>query len=194
MKRYLVLLLTMMMACACFAGCAQAERMPASYVYALTEDGDYVENLIFNEEVVISGENSQIAFVNCEFNKDLVLTSNEGTRVMLFGCDVNAACVLRSGVKEADINYSNPKILTDSTVNAVIEDCVGTLVVLGDFEVTLNGKTYSMADAEYFSDAAAPEAGMIPYEGQEASYFAIGQWYENGELQKLIFAEYDPEM
>lgn len=194
MKRYFALLLTVLLACACVAGCAQAERMPASYVYALTEDGDYVENLIFNEEVVISGENSQIAFINCEFNKDIVVTSNEGTRVMLFGCDVNAACVLRGGVKEADINYSNPKILTDGPVSVVIEDCVGTVVALGDFEVTLNGETYSMADSEYFSDATAPEAGMVPYEGQEASYYGIGQWYENGEKQTLAFAEYDPEM
>ncbi len=125
---------------------AQPERTPASYIYALEDGGEaYVENLIFNEKVIVSGENAQIIFVNCECNADLVLTAEQGTRVLLLGCDVN-------------------------------------------------GQTYSMADCEFFSDLTAPESGLVAYEGQEASYYCIARWQENGQPMQMVICELDPSM
>jgi len=60
------------------------------HIYGLEDGGEaYVDHLIFNEKVIVSGENAQIIFVNCECNADLVLTAEQGTRVLLLGCDVN---------------------------------------------------------------------------------------------------------
>ncbi len=51
-----------------------------------------------------------------------------------------------------------------------------------------------MADSELFYDISNAEAGFVPYEGQEASYYAIAQWWENGEKIIMTECEYDPNM
>ena len=195
MKRYAVLLAVLLL-CLCAAVCAQAEeRTVASYMYTLAQDdGVYLENLIFNEDVIVEGDNAQIIFSNCEFNGDVILTADEGTKVLLLGCDVNGACVMRNQVREADVNYNNPKFLTDGPVNAVCEDCVGSVVAMGDFEFMLDGETYSMADAEFFYDESNPEAGFVPYDGQEGSYCIVAQWYENDEKNVMVVCDFDPQM
>lgn len=195
MKTRFALLLCLLLACVSLAAFAEDNgRTVASYQYALTEEGAYVENLIFNEDVIISGDNTQILFVNCEFNGDVILTANEGTRVLLMGCDVNGACILRNDVKEGSMDYPLPKFLVDTPITSICEDCVGAVIALGDFEIVFNGETYTQATSELFSDARAPEAGFVPYEGQDASYFYVGQWYENDQKVLFLFAEYDPAM
>jgi len=164
---------------------AAPERTVAAYEYHVTEEGAYVENLIFNADVIISGENTQILFSNCEFNGDVILTSEQGTRVLLFGCDVNGVCIAANEVTGADINYSNPKFMTDSPVKVVSETGVVSVIAIGDFAFELNGETYSMASAALFSDAS----GFVPYEGQEADYCIVGQYYENGERTVLFLNE-----
>lgn len=197
MKKWISLLLGLILACSCMAGYAeesQPARTAASYLYALEEGGSkYVENLIFNEDVIISGENAEIIFFNCEFNADLILTSELATRVLLLGCDVNGTCVYQNNVTEATLEYSFPKFLTDAPINAVCEGCSGTLIAMGDFEVTLNGQPYAMANSEYFNDLTAPESGMVAYSGQEASYYCIALWQENGQPMQTIICELDSE-
>ena len=180
----LLLCLTMLFCCAA-AEDAAPERTVASYEYAVTEEGAYVENLIFNADVIISGDASQIIFSNCEFNGDIILTSALGTKVMLFGCDVNGTCIAANEVTDADLSYSNPKFLTDAPINVVSESGIVSVVAVGDFEFSLNGETYSMASVEFFSDAS----GIVPYEGQEADYCIVGQYYENGEKTTIVLAE-----
>ncbi len=51
-----------------------------------------------------------------------------------------------------------------------------------------------MADSELFYDISNAEAGFVPYEGQEASYYAVAQWWENGEKTIMTECEYDPNM
>jgi len=183
----------LMMLCPVLTGHAEAERTVASYTYALTDGSEeYVENLIFNEDVIISGENAKIIFSNCEFNGDITLTADEGTRVLLLGCDVNGTCFIRSNVREADMEYSNPKFLTDTPISVVCEECVGSVVGIGDIEVQFNGETYSMADGQLFSSGDAPDAGYVPYTGQEASYVIVGQWYQNDKKVVMVFCEFDP--
>ena len=123
MKKYVALLLMLLMVCQGVSAFAEAaERTVASYEYALSEEGAYMENLIFNADVVISGDNSQIVFSNCEFGGDIVLTANEGTRVMLLGCEVNGTCVVRNEVHEASMEYSHPKFLTASPISVICEE------------------------------------------------------------------------
>jgi len=195
MKKWVALMMGLLLVCLCAAGYAeQVERIPASYLYELTADGAYVENLIFNGDVVISGNDSQIIFSNCEFNGDIILTADEGTKVMLFGCDVNGVCVISNSVVNASIEYSNPKFLTDAPVTVVCEGCVGSVVALGDFEVVFDGTSYTMADSEMFAFMDGEEYVMVPYEGQEASYYVVGRWYENDQQQTLVMCEFDPTM
>jgi len=198
MKKWGILLAAILILGLCTAG--YAEELPpklsvAPYTYALPEgESLYFENLIFPEDVIISGDNAQIIFSNCWFAGNIILTSECGTRVMLFGCRVNGVCEATNNVKEATIDYNNPKFLTDAPVDFICRDCAGTVVALGDFEIFFNGERYTMADAQLFSDPTSENAGFVPYEGQEASYFIIGQWIENGEEVRLFLAELDPAM
>lgn len=189
MKKIFVLLLCLMI---CLCGAVHAEEAPertvAPYEYALGAEPAYYENLIFNADVVISGENAQIIFSNCEFNGDIILTSEEGTRVLLLGCEVKGTCIMDNAVN-AGMDYNNPKFLTDAPITAVCENGMGSVVAIGDFEFTFNGETCSMAVADLFSDANAPEAGLVAYEGQEAVYCIAAQLYENGEKTMVVINE-----
>lgn len=193
MKKLISLLLALMMlfTCAAYADDAPSERTVAPYDFTLAADEQlYYENLIFNSDVIINGDNAQIIFVNCEFNGDVILTAEVATRVLLLGCEVNGRCVMQNGVQEATLmEYIFPKILTDTPVEFVCEDCVGTALAMGDFEIVFNGQTYSMADSEMFSDANNLDAGLVPYEGQEAAYFIISQWWEDGKQNVLKLCE-----
>ena len=152
-----------------------------------------VENKIFTENVVISGDHAQIIFANCTFLGDVVNTANVGTRVLLLESKVHGNCVFDNDVKEATLETSLPKFLTDAPVNVIAEDCVGTTIAMGDFLIAVNGKGIQIKDAEFFSDATKPEQGFVEYKGQDASYLAVTQWWENGEKVFMTIAEYDPE-
>jgi len=195
-KKLLALVLALMLlACVpAFAeGEASAERTVAPYSYELTEENaPYLENLIFNEDVIISGDNAQIFFVNCEFNGDVILTAETATRVVLLGCEFNGQCVFENGVQDADlIEYSFPKIVTDTPVDVVCEDGIGTFVIAGDFEVTFNGETYSMADSDFFSGPVNEDGtpSLIPYEGQPADYFIVVRVMTAGEPSVTLLCE-----
>ena len=195
MKKCFALLMGVLLMFACACGHAEMpERTVASYVYELADGGEaYAENLIFHENVIVSGENAQMVFVNCEFNADIILTAQEATRVLLLGCDVNGTCIYQNNVTEATLEYVFPKFLTDKPLSAVCEGCSGTLIAMGDFEVTLNGQTYSMADCELFGDMTVAEPVYVPYDGQEASYYCIAHWQENGQPMQTIICELDSE-
>ena len=194
MKKLFTLALTLLLALSCLAGYAEETRTVASYTYDLTEDGAYIENLIFNADVIISGDNSVIYFVNCEFNGDIILTADEGTKVFLLGCDTSGTCILRNSVREASLEYANPKFLVDAPVTVVCEDCVGSVIALGDFEISFSGETHSMASAQFFGDLSGEAYTLVPYEGQEATYYWVAQWYENDQQTVMSACEFDPEM
>ena len=192
MKNTIALLLVLLLACIGVSGYAEeAERTVASYEYALTEDGAYYENLIFGADVIVTGDNSQIVFSNCEFNGNIVLASGEGTRVMLLGCDVNGACYIENDVTGVGLEYNNPKFLTTSSICVETGEGVGSVVALGDYEVMFNGEPYTMASSQFFIDA---NYEFVPYEGQEASYFVAAQYYEGDEKVVMVACEFDPTM
>ena len=153
------------------------------------EEERIVENLVFDEDVTISGDFGIIVFENCEFNGDILNAAEQFTRVILpDGTTVNGNCVFKNTTKEATMDSPMPKFVSPNTLNIVCEDCIGSCVLDGTEEnIRFNGETYSMADVEFFYDANTKE--LIPYKGQEASALFVGQWWENGEKILLMFCE-----
>lgn len=192
MKKIIAILISVLMLLSVAAFAEDSGRTPAEYAFELSGEDKYIENLIFNENVVISGDGSaNIYFINCQFNADIINTSDAPIRVFLLGSEVNGSCIFRNTVTETTIDAPFPKLLTDSPVNAVTEDCFGIVIPLGDFAITLNGESYDLASASLFVD---PEAGFVPIDGQEVNIYWVASWTENGEAQIMHAAEFDPTM
>lgn len=192
MKKIIAILISVLMLLCVAAFAEDSGRIPAEYTFELSGEDQYIENLIFNENVVISGDGSaHIYFINCQFNADIINTSDAPIRVFLLGSEVNGSCIFRNTVTEATIDAPFPKFMTDSPINAVTEDCFGIVIPLGDFAITLNGESYDLASASEFLD---PEAGFVPFDGQEANIYWVASWIENGEVQLMHTAEFDPTM
>ena len=153
------------------------------------EEERTVENLIFDEDVTISGDFGTIIFENCEFNGDIINTADQFTRVVLpEGTTVKGNCVFKNTTKEASMDYPMPKFMSPNTLSVVCEDCIGSCILENpENDITFNEKTYSMADVEFFYDADTNE--LVPYEEQEASVIFVGQWWENGEKILQMFCE-----
>ena len=208
MKKILALTLSSIMLMSLF-GCSggedtqsQADNNPSSqqeengrskateFTFELAaEEERIVENLVFDEDVTVSGDFGTIVFENCEFYGNIINTAEQFTRVILSGeTTVNGNCVFKNTTKEATMDSPIPKFITTKTVNVVCEDCIGSCVLDGtEDNIVFNGETYAIDDVEFFLD---PDTnGLVPYEGQEASVIFVGQWWENGEVQKIIFCE-----
>jgi len=170
-----------------------AERVAAPYNYVISGTDNYVENLIFNGDVIISGDDAQIIFANCQFNGDVINTAENFTRVFIMpDCEVNGRLVLRNSTQEANVDKALPKFLLCTPAEVVAEDCHGAALAIGGFDITFNGETYTMADSQLYFDGNNPDAGMVPYEGQEANIFLVGRWWENGEEVIWLYSENDP--
>lgn len=115
MKKFLVLLLmtamTLSLAACSGSGSADGETAQGEteeteqsaeketaqeYNYELSEgDALEVENLIFEEDVTVSGNNAQITFTGCEFKGNIINTADEGTRVIMNGSSIDGRCVYK---------------------------------------------------------------------------------------------------
>ena len=160
------------------------------FTYELDAEEDRtVENLIFDEDVTISGDFGTIVFENCEFNGDIINAAEQFTKVILpDGTTVNGNCVFKNTTKEATMDTPMPKFVSPNTLNIVCEDCIGSCILDGiENNIIFNGETYSMADVESYYVADTNE--LVPYEGQEASVLFVGQWWENGEKILQMFCE-----
>ena len=208
MKKFLALTLASIMLLSLF-GCSggedaqsQADNNPSSqqeengrskateFTFELAaEEERVVENLIFDEDVTVSGDFGIIVFENCEFNGDIISTAEQFTRVILSGgTTVNGNCVFENTIKEASMDYPMPKFISSNALSIVCEDCIGSFILDGTEEnITFNGETYSMADVELYYDANTNE--LVPYEEQEVSTIFVGQWWENGEKVLQLFCE-----
>ena len=186
MKKFMILLSLMLIGCLVLPAAAETQTYPFEL-----NGGDFatVQGLTFNGDVIVSGDNAVLALNECVINGDIILTANEGTRVMLTGCTVVGSCVQRNDIKEATIDYSLPKFLTDAPIELELEDCVGAVVTMGNVSVVVNDQVYSMKDAQYFLNSPDPHTGLVPYEGQEADYLIVAHWYENGEEVLMLLTE-----
>lgn len=171
-----------------------AQEVATEYSFSLTEgEAQNVENLIFEKDVTVSGDNAQITFTNCTFQGNIINTANEGTLILLPGSTLEGKCVFQNETKEATMDWSFPKILAYAPVEVSCEDCIGSVILMGDFETVFNGQTYTMEDSELFYDLSDENASFVPYEGQQASYYCVCQWWENGEQIVMVECEYDPD-
>lgn len=192
MKKIIAILLSALMLLPFAALAEESGRTPAEYTFELSGEDKYIENLIFNENVVISGDGSaHIFFVNCQFNGDIINTCDASTRVFLLSSEVNGNCIFRNTVTETTLEASFPKYMTDAPINALTENCFGIVIALGDFPITLDGESYDLASAPVFMD---PEAGFVPFDGQNANLYWAASWTENGETQIMHAAEFDSTM
>jgi len=197
MKRMVFCLTLVMSKLVCAYAVCEAEKTEATqFHFELAQDESlYIENQIFTEPVTVSGDFGQIIFANCEFHADLINVADFYTRVMLMpDTVVHGSLVLKNNVKEGTMETPIPKFITFVDAPVVCEDCIGSVVVLGDFEIKWNDETYALQDSTLFFDCTKPENGMVPYEGQEANCYVVAQWWENGEKTMLIECEYDSEM
>lgn len=202
MKKVLSLIIASVMLMSLFGCSAGEENNPAGqqeengrtkateFTFELAaEEERIVENLVFDEDVTISGDFGIIVFENCEFKGDIIHAAEQFTRVVLpDGTDVNGSCVFKNTTKEADMDYPVPKFISSGELNIVCEDCIGSCILDGTGNsVVFNGETYSMDDVEFFYDAGTNN--LLPYDGQEASVIFVGQWWENGEKIMQVFCE-----
>lgn len=160
------------------------------FVFELAEDETRtVENLVFDEDVTVSGDFGMIIFENCEFNGDIINTAEQFTRVILSGeTTVKGNCVFKNTTKEANMDYPVPKFVSADTLNIVAEDCIGAFVMDGtEASVVFNGETYSMTNVESYYDAEAN--ALVPYNGQEVTSLFVGQWWESGKKVLQLFCE-----
>ena len=194
MKKLTALALILMLLLSCAFAEEAAVREPAPYNYAISGEDNYVENLIFNGDVIISGDYAQIIFANCQFNGDIINTADNYTRVFIMpDCEINGSLILRNSTQEATIDSPIPKFVLFAPAPVVTEDCIGAVLALGSFDINFNGVDYTMSQAEYYADPSSPN-GVVPYEGQEADVFLVGRWWENGEEVIFTYCEDDPTM
>lgn len=192
-KRIALILAAVMMLALCAAASAEdGGRTIAPYTFELVEGEDqYYENLIFPGDVIISGINAGIFFINCVFEGNVINTGDAGNKVFLLASEMKGQCVFVNSVQETTVDAPFPKFIVDMPVDAVAEDCFGCVIAIPDVPLTFNGEVYTLADAQVFYDAANPEAGFVPYEGQEANVLTVCQWWENGEKTMMIECEFD---
>jgi len=148
-----------------------------------------IENLVFEEDVTVSGDFGTIIFDDCEFNGDIINTADQFTRVIISdNTTVKGNCVFKNTIKEATMDSPIPKFICGKSLNLVCEDCIGSCVLLNiEDSITFNGETYSITDAEQIYDAETNS--FSHYEGQGATSLFVGQWWESGELKSVIFCE-----
>lgn len=121
-----------------------------------------VADTIFSQDVTINGNNGRITFANCEFQENIITTATEGTQIILEQSALDGQCMFQNDVKEATVEWSFPKFLVDSSVDVVSEDCIGSVIALGDFPVSFNGQEFTMQDSAWFYDLSDLEAGLVP--------------------------------
>lgn len=160
------------------SGRAEADQ----YEFTASADEETeVRDLIFDGDVTVTGEGEAVYFRNCEFRGNVINEAATRTVVWIMpDCefDEGAHCIIRSGVREADIDYSIPKIATCVPVEAECED-LGGIIAGGLFDIVMNGRTFSAADAEYYQTG---DGDIVLYEeGMEASAHVVIHWWENGE-------------
>lgn len=190
MKRLICFVLALML----LAVPALAQEASAGCTITLLEGKEAsVTGLVFQEDVIISGNNARVIFTDCTFLGDVILTAEEGTMVFLMGCSLMGKCIQRNGVQEANMDYPLPKFATDAPIEVVMEDCLGGMLAFGDFPVVVNGQVYTMAQSQQFVLSSGTGVEIVPYEGQPADYFIVCRWWENGSEVVTVLAEAETE-
>jgi len=161
-----------------------------THEFALSEgQNESIYGRIFENDVIISGDNATISFENCHFKGNIINNGSVGTIVILTGdTKVDGKCIIQNDQQEATLETRLPKFISDTFINVECgENCYGSAIGIGDIKIVFNDKTYDMGDSEYAYYYETDE--LVPYNGHEASVFSIAQWWENGEKIFMILCE-----
>ena len=141
----------------------------------------FINNQIFSEEVTVSGEGQNVNFINCEFRANIVSTCAATTQVVISpDCQFaeGAHCILRSGVREADMAYPLPKFTLGLPVEVECPD-IGGVIAMDVFDIVFNGQTYAIGDAMHVETA---DGQILENDGSiQCQIHVVGHWWENGE-------------
>ena len=155
----------------------------AAIEYDITGKSDFsIADTTFDKDVVITGENGAVSFINCVFNGNIINKGGEGARVMIDeNCKFaeNSECVIESSLKEATMETDLPKFLVFCKAPSVSCKNSGAIVTFAENEIEFNGVKYAIENAELFNIDATDE--IVPYTGQEANFHNVAKWTENGE-------------
>jgi len=175
---------------------SEAEERVPTFVLSDGEE-KVVDGETFDDVVIISGDNAQIAFLNCTFHADIVNTAERATKVLILdGCklDEGVQCIIEHEEKEGTKDTPLPKFCSMQSIDVVCDNCSGTAVTIFSDEpipLTYNGQTYTVSDIEYFAEV--DDNGIVtltPYEGQEVVDLAVSQWWESGTNVHVCVGEY----
>lgn len=162
--------------------------------YDITGKSDFsIADTTFDGDVVITGEDGSVTFVNCVFNGNIINKGGEGARAILSeDCKFaeDSECVIESSLKEATLETDLPKFLIFCEAPSVSCKNCGSVLTLSENEIEFNGEKYPIENAEFFNNDATGE--IVPFSGQEANMHNVAKWTENGEeinLHLAIFAE-----
>lgn len=162
-------------------------RVPAEQYSFEADPGNdtYITDLIFDGPVTVTGAGMPVWFFNCEFMNDVVNLAPSATVVWISDdCEFapGAHCAIRSGVREADVDYSIPKFGLMQPVEVECGD-LGGVIAAGTFDIVLDGKTYAADDVMY---CQTEDGAIVPYEaGMEITGHVAMHWWENGE--EIVF-------
>jgi len=188
MKRITALLLALLMLAVPCAMAENEEEIPErtvadTFEFEVSEEGTFVENLIFDKDITVTGEKGRVMFANCVFNAGIVNECGEGAKVIILpGCEFgkDAKCVINSSLEDATLETDLPKfMLLCDEVPALECENAGAFVAFADKEMNVNGVKYTIDDALFFLNDATGDFGE--YTKQEADMQNIAMWTENGE-------------
>lgn len=156
------------------------------YEYTASEEEElHIYDRIFLGDVLVHGVGQPVFFHNCEFCADLICDSPSGTYVWVMAdCTFGegARCILKSGVREADMEYAIPKFALCVPAEVECEDLGGVLAA-GVFDQVFNGTVYQCNEVEYYQNESGE---IVPYEdGMEIHGYVVMHWWENGE--EIVF-------
>lgn len=152
------------------------------YSYDISGEEVIVENLVFNEDVTVTGENGRLSFINCEFNGDIINKGGEGARIALLqDCEIadGSECILDSSLEEATMDTDLPKFMIFCAMPNVSCENMGAVVSFAEQAIKLNGEEFPIDEAEFFMDDSTGE--FDSYSGQEANMHNVAKWVEGGE-------------
>lgn len=153
-----------------------------------------VENLVFDEDVTVTGENGKITFLNCAFNGNIINKGGEGARVCLWqDCTFadSSECILDPALEEATMDTDLPKFMIFCTMPNVSCEKLGAVISSAEQAIRLNGEEHPIEAAEFHINETTGE--FIPYSGQEANAHNVAKWIEGGEAVQMHVAVFAAE-
>ena len=159
---------------------------------------------VFEDDVYVEGDFAKVAFINCEFKKNIYNSGEEMTMVFFAGENKfsdTTKCIFNNTGRTLDsVNdlISKFVFVGDKPIKVEAKNQNGAVLVVGALDAAiLNGKTYQWKDIKYFVDEQA-QGAIEEYTGQPINIMYAGQlliWDEDLEKaaeKMIVLGELDP--